>query len=73
MSTTNAPQLIINTPPTAGDQAYTTTRRTTVGEFAEGLRWARSVLADPVAASVQSSGMSQSDLRAIEQAAAGTG
>jgi hypothetical protein len=40
--------------------------------FAEGLLWARSVLADPVATSVHASGMSQGDLRDIEQAAGGS-
>ncbi len=56
---------------TAETQASATTRRAGI-DFAEGLRWARSVLADPVATSVHASGMSQADLRAIEQAAGGT-
>jgi hypothetical protein len=58
--------------PTAGDQTPPSTRSAGVGEFSEGLRWARSVLNDPIATSVYASGMSQADLRAIEQAAAGT-
>jgi hypothetical protein len=57
---------------TADEQTPATTRRASVGEFNEGLRWAQSVLDDPVATSVQASGMSQADLRAIEQAAGGT-
>jgi hypothetical protein len=58
--------------PTADDQTPVTTRSAGIGELNEGLRWARSILADPVATSVQASGMSQADLRAIEQAAGGT-
>lgn len=49
-------------------QVPATTRRTNL-DFGEGLRWARSVLGDPVATSVHAAGMSQSDLHEIEQAA----
>ncbi len=56
----------------ADKQAPLTTRRPTGGDFNNGLRWARSVLNDPLETSVQASGMSQADLRAIEQAAGGT-
>jgi hypothetical protein len=47
-------------------------RQRHAGEFREALRWASSVLADPVAASVVGSGMSAEDLQEIEAAASGT-
>ncbi len=52
-------------------QTPATTRRPPIDDFSDGLRWARSVLNDPIETSVQASGMSQADLRAIEQAAGG--
>jgi hypothetical protein len=67
MSTTHTPHFDV----APGDQTPATTRRAAVGDLREGLRWAQSVLQDPLATSVQASGMSQADLRSIEQAAAG--
>jgi hypothetical protein len=66
MSTTHTPHFGL----AQSDQTPATTRRTAVGgELREGLRWAQSVLQDPVASSVHASGMSPADLRSIERAA----
>lgn len=54
------------------DQTPPTTRRADVTELQDGLRWARSLLDDPLATSVHASGMSASDLKSIEQAAGGS-
>ncbi len=68
MTTTANHQLLRRS---ADDQTPPTTRSAGVGEFNEGLRWAESVLNDPLETSVQASGMSQADLRVIGQAAGG--
>ena len=68
MTTTANHQLLR---PSADDQTPATTRLAGIGEFNEGLRWAESVLNDPLETSVQASGMTQAELRIIEQAAGG--
>jgi hypothetical protein len=68
MTTTTATQHLNVSP---SDQTPPTTRRTGVSDLREGLRWAQSILDDPLATSVQASGMSAADLRAVERAASG--